>query len=354
MVAPEADRPRSATALRVREMDERDALAWDRWVTAHPQGTFFHLSGWRTVIREALGHRVHYLLAERDGALEGVLPLAETRSLLFGHALVSTPLCVYGGVIASTAEAAAALHAAATQRARDLGVDHLELRNREVANPDWPRKPLYVRFRKELQPESEKNLQAIPRKQRAMVRKGITAGLVAEQDSSSARLYALYCESVRNLGTPVFSRGVLDWLLKIFPTQTEIRTILHEHTPVASVMSFYFRDEVLPYYGGGSLAARSCAANDFMYWSLMEHAVTRGVRTFDFGRSKVGSGSYRFKAHWGFEPQELQYEYFLVRSEKVPDADPTNPKYRLPILVWRHLPLGITRFLGPPIARHLL
>jgi len=320
MLAPEVDRPRSATALRVREMAEPDAPAWDAWVTAHPHGTFFHLSGWRTVIREALGHRVHYLLAERDGALEGVLPLAETRSLLFGH----------------------------------LGVDHLELRNREVANPEWPRKPLYVRFRKQLQAEPEKNLQAIPRKQRAMVRKGISAGLTAELDASATRLYALYCESVRNLGTPVFSRSVLDGLLKVFANQTEIRTIIHKGIAVASVMSFYFRDEVLPYYGGGSLAARGCAANDFMYWSLMEHAATRGVRLFDFGRSKVGSGSYRFKTHWGFEPQELQYEYFLVRSTKVPETDPTNPKYRLPILVWRRLPIGLTRLIGPPIARHLL
>jgi FemAB-related protein (PEP-CTERM system-associated) len=354
MLAPEVDRPRSATALRVREMAEPDAPAWDAWVTAHPHGTFFHLSGWRTVIREALGHRVHYLLAERDGALEGVLPLAETRSLLFGHALISTPMCVYGGVIAANAEAAAALHAAARQRAQDLGVDHLELRNREVANPEWPRKPLYVRFRKQLQAEPEKNLQAIPRKQRAMVRKGISAGLTAELDASATRLYALYCESVRNLGTPVFSRSVLDGLLKVFANQTEIRTIIHKGIAVASVMSFYFRDEVLPYYGGGSLAARGCAANDFMYWSLMEHAATRGVRLFDFGRSKVGSGSYRFKTHWGFEPQELQYEYFLVRSTKVPETDPTNPKYRLPILVWRRLPIGLTRLIGPPIARHLL
>jgi FemAB-related protein (PEP-CTERM system-associated) len=354
MASPDENGPASAAGLRVREMDERDASAWDAWVTAHPQGTFFHLSGWRTVIRKALGHRTHYLLAERDGVLEGVLPLAETRSLLFGHALVSTPLCVYGGVVAATSEAATALHEAAKGRARQLGVDHLELRNRATANPDWPRKPLHVRFRKQLDPDPEKNLQAIPRKQRAMVRKGISAGLVAELDSSTARLYALYCESVRNLGTPVFSRRVLDWLLKVFPSQTEIRTIVHGGIPVASVMSFYFRDEVLPYYGGGSLAARSCAGNDFMYWSLMEHAATRGVRIFDFGRSKVDSGSYRFKTHWGFEPEDLQYEYFLVRSREVPDTNPTNPKYRLPILVWRRLPLGLTRLIGPPIARHLV
>ena len=46
--------------------------------------------------------------------------------------------------------------------------------------------------------------------------------------------------------------------------------------------------------------ARVLAANDFMYWEVMRRASERGYRVFDFGRSKVGTGSYAFKCNWGF------------------------------------------------------
>jgi len=122
---------------------------------------------------------------------------------------------------------------------------------------------------------------------------------------------------------------------------------------VAGVMSFYFRDEVLPYYGGSTGEARECAGNDFMYWELMRRAGESRLRVFDFGRSKRDSGPYRFKTHWGFEPEPLYYEYFLVRAGKMPDLSPANPRYGMAIEIWKRLPLVVTRWLGPPVARFL-
>src|SRR5678816_1816080 len=107
-------------------------------------------------------------------------------------------------------------------------------------------------------------------------------------------------------------------------------------------MSFYFRDEVLPYYGGGTAASRSVAGNDFLYWDLMRRAAERGVRVFDFGRSKRETGSFHFKRHWGFEPEPLFYEVRLIRSTSVPDVNPLNPKYRLFIEAWKRLPLAVS------------
>lgn len=118
-------------------------------------------------------------------------------------------------------------------------------------------------------------------------------------------------------------------------------------------MSFYFRDEVIPYYGGGTGGARDVAGNDFMYWDLMCRAASRGVRVFDFGRSKLDVGSFRFKKHWGFEPQPLYYEYHLVKAGRVPDVNPLNPRYRLFIEGWKRLPLSVSRLLGPLLARSL-
>ena len=122
---------------------------------------------------------------------------------------------------------------------------------------------------------------------------------------------------------------------------------------LSSVLSFYFRDEVLPYYAGDDETAREMAANDFKYWELMRRACQRGVKVFDYGRSKLGSGSYAFKKNWGFEPQPLHYEYKLCRARAVPDVNPLNPKYRLLIAAWRRLPLPLANLIGPHVSKNL-
>ena len=227
------------------------------------------------------------------------------------------------------------------------------MRNREVRQPDWPTKQLYVTFRKTIDPDPEQNLLAIPRKQRAMVRKGIKAGLESTCDASVDRFYTAYSESVRSLGTPVFSRSYFEILREVFRDQIDILTVTHQGELVSSVLSFYFRDEVLPYYGGGTPRARQLKGNDFMYWELMRRSCERGVRVFDYGRSKQGTGSYSFKKNWGFEPAPLYYEYHLVKARQMPDVSPMNPKYRLFINAWKRLPLSVTRLVGPLIARNL-
>jgi FemAB-related protein (PEP-CTERM system-associated) len=347
------ERAASATPIKVRRYGEADRLRWDEFVQACPEASFFHRAGWQQVIEKAFGHRTHYLLAERDGVVEGVLPLAEVDSMLFGHSLVSLPFCVYAGVAADSQDAREALDEAAVALAESLRVDHLEYRNISPRHADWARKELYVTFRKELDPDPEKNLSAIPRKQRAMVRKGIKAGLAAEVDSDASRLFAAYAASVHRLGTPVFSRRYFDTLLEVFGEHSEVLTVTLDGKVVASVLSFFFRDEVLPYYGGGTELARDVAGNDFMYWEVMRRATIKGVRVFDYGRSKRGTGSFDFKKNWGFEPQPLHYEYKLCRAHKVPDINPLNPKYRLFIAAWRRLPLPLANLIGPHVSKNL-
>lgn len=337
----------------VRPLERADRERWNEFVARHPEATFFHRVEWSSVLERAFNHHSHYLYAESDGRINGILPLVEVKSLLFGHALVSTPFCVYGGIVADDGPAHRALEQAACDLGRRLGVDYIEMRNRKRRHPAWLAKDLYVTFRRPIEPDPERNLLAIPRKQRAMVRKGIQKQLRAEIDSDIDRAYDIYSESVRNLGTPIFARRYMALLKETFAQDCEALTVVDADRPVASVLSFYFRDEVLPYYGGGTLAARSVAGNDFMYWQVMERARERGAKVFDFGRSKRGTGSYEFKTHWGFEPEPLNYEYFLVKAREMPNLSPTNSKYERLINVWRKLPLPLTRLIGPPIARYL-
>ena len=338
----------------VRPFRDGDAAGWDEFVGRCPEATFFHRVGWREILSDVFRHRTHYLVAERGGIIVGVLPLAEVRSRLFGHALTSLPFCVYGGPAANDAEARTALIGAAAELSGSLGVDHLELRNRAMRCPDWPRQDLYVTFRKELLPNVEANLLAIPRKQRAMVRKGTRNGLTSEIDGTVDRFFALYADNVHRHGTPPFARGYFARLAKVFGEACEIMIVNDARgRPVSGVLSFYFRDEVLPYYAGDTVDARDLAANDFKYWELMRRACERGVRVFDYGRSKKGTGSFDFKKNWGFEPAALAYEYRLLGRSAVPQNNPLNPKYRALVALWRRLPRAVANAVGPMIVRNL-
>jgi FemAB-related protein (PEP-CTERM system-associated) len=338
----------------IRELSTQDVPRWDAFVNQCPAATFFHLAGWREVLEGAFGHRTRFLYAERQGEIVGVLPLAEVKSRIFGHSLVSLPFCVYGGVAASDDHAQRALVETAENIGQRLRVDYLELRHIEPRNPAWPRQDLYVTFRKAILPDVDANMLAIPRKQRAMVRKGIKAGLRSEIDTDTDRFFQLYADNVHRHGTPALPQRYFDLLAKVFGPACEVVTVLDPGgTPLSSVLSFYFRDEILPYYAGDLPEARDLAANDFKYWELMRRACERGCQVFDYGRSKRGTGSFDFKKNWGFEPRTLNYEYRLWRGRDIPQNNPSNPKYRLFIAMWRRLPRGVANRLGPHIVRNL-
>jgi len=334
------------------------ADAWDRFVHATESATFFHKAGWAGVIERCFGHATHYAFAEQDGAIVGVLPLARMKTLLFGDLLASTPFCVYGGPVAVTAEAEAALVAHARALQDRLGAPVLEFRRIRAEDEGFEgRPPLYYTFRKEIviTGDDAKDLERnIPRKQRAEVRKGLKRGLTSVSNRDIATLHRIYSESVRNLGSPTFPRRYFQALADAFPGEHDVTTVLFEERPVSSVLSFHFRDEVLPYYGGGTAEARRLSANEVMYWEVMRRAgKERGARRFDFGRSKAGTGAFAFKKNFGFEPEQLHYCYRLAPGARIPENNPNNPKYRLFIALWKRLPLWLANRLGPPLVRGL-
>ena len=342
------------TIERLAPQDARGAALWDAFVMASPQASFFHRSAWQHIQRDVFHHDTHFLFAHEGGRVTGVLPLAHMKSLLFGNSLTSLPFAVYGGVAADDEVTAAALEAEAQRLAQQLAVDHLELRQLQRSHEGWPRQELYVTFRKDILADEEANMLAIPRKQRAMVRKGIKHQLKSEIDPGVDRFFALYADNVHRHGTPALSRRYFEALRKHFGNDCEVLTVTGPNGQLlSSVLSFYFRDEVLPYYAGDDWAARELAANDFKYWELMRRACARGLKTFDYGRSKVGTGPYAFKKNWGFEPQPLHYEYRLYKRDAVPQNNPANKKYKLMIETWRRLPLGFANWLGPFVVRSL-
>jgi FemAB-related protein (PEP-CTERM system-associated) len=337
-----------AGPLVVRPANSDDRQTWDAFVHAAPEGTFFHRFSWREILRDVFGLDPCYFVAEQNGRLRGVLPLVHQRSLLFGNALISIPFCVEGGALATDADAKAALDQAAIDLMTKRGAHSLEFRSRKASRAGWVAKTdLYATFAREISSEDEKNLLAIPRKQRAVVRKTLQSSLASEVDEGVDRLFRVYSESVRNLGTPVFPKRYFRELNRAFGPDCDIVVIRDGDEPVSAVMNFYFKDTVLPYYGGGTSAARRSGANDFLYWEVMRRAALRGYRRFDFGRSKAGTGAFAFKKNWGFEPQWLEYEYWLPTGMPIPEKNPNNPKYARLVSLWQRLPLPVANFLGP-------
>lgn len=343
-----------AAPIKIRNMEERDASRWDAFVLSHPDGTFFHRIGWQTIFRDIFRLDPHYLLAERGTEIVGVLPLVLQRSLLFGTALLSLPFCVEGGPLSAGSEVDAALTAAAIALQQEVKAPYLEFRSRQAGRDGWPsRKDLYATFCRPLSTDDKENLQAIPRKQRAVVRKTLESGLKSEVNGDIGEVFHVYAESVRNLGTPVFPRRYFSALRQVFGKDCDTVTIKDNGAPVSAVLNFYHGDTVLPYYGGGTSLARRNGANDFLYWEVMRHAAAHGYGKFDFGRSKSGTGAFAFKKNWGFEPRWLEYEYHFLPGHSMPDKNPLNPKYALMIQTWKKLPLPVANFLGPFLIRGL-
>lgn len=337
----------------VREADLRDPAACARieaFVATTEGATPFHLPAWSRAVQAGCGQRARYLLSEdARGAIVGVLPLTEMRSPLFGRALVSTGFGVDGGVLGDAVEP---LAAGAWNLALRIGCPSVELRGGRAPEGWASDDTSYLGFARDLALDDDAELLAIPRKQRAEVRRslGFDLEIVTGNDRKLlAEHYHVYAESVRNLGTPVFPAKLFRSVVNAM--DADVLTVRHEGRAVASVLSLYHDGIVYPYWGGGTDAARGLRANDRMYFALMGRARARGCTRFDFGRSKTGTGAAAFKKNWGFVPEPRLY---AKRSNgPAREVNPLNPKYALMVRTWKRLPLWAANAAGPWISRGL-
>jgi FemAB-related protein (PEP-CTERM system-associated) len=351
---PEVSAVSDMANIEVRELEPAEQGEWDRFVTLSPSGTFFHLYEWQMVVRAALGHRAFMLVARGPEGIRGVFPICRVRNRIFGDCLVSMPLAVYGGICANDADAYFSLLRAGEDLGRRMGVKYVEMRNKTEPFPsDLPGRDLYVTFSQDLSPGPEKLLQRLPRDTRYAVRKSQKAGLDWVEDLSVNEFYELYAKSVHRQGTPVFSKKLFISLLSAFPKECRIFGVRKSQQAIAGVFCFYFKDQVLPYYGGALPEFFKDSPNNFMYWNLIAQSCAEGRRRFDFGRSKRGTGAYSFKSAWSMEVAELPYRYQLIRATEIPHLSPVDQTFRLPVSLWKRMPYSWTKVIGPRLIRHV-
>ena len=348
--------PLAAETIGTADLNDPGEFARLESFVAGMGGTPFHRPIWLRAVEQGTGQQATGLVAEKAGRITGWLPLTVVHSPLFGRALVSSGFAVGGGVLAESERTALALCRRAVELAARLSCPTIELRGGELPDSWAITTDSHSGFVTDLAADDEAQLLAIPRKQRAEIRRGLKLELAVQTgcgEADRAAHYAVYAESVRNLGTPVFPRALFDAVLDAFGGDADILTVRHDGAPVASVLSLYHGGAVMPYWGGGTLAARHLRANEVMYYELMRHAQRRGCTRFDFGRSKTGSGPYHYKKNWGFEPQPLAYASWTAAGADARDINPNSAAYSAKIALWKRLPLPVANRLGPLIAKGL-
>jgi FemAB-related protein (PEP-CTERM system-associated) len=353
MTLTEGDIEMRRSGLTVKPYDPTIAESWDRFVYRHSQASFFHLTGWKRVIEKTFRYKASYYYCERDGTLVGIAPVFDFSNWLVGHCHISVPLAAYGGVCGEDADSGEILVDHVKRAAAHANVDFLELRDRngETLSGFNPNK-LYVTFNAPLLPNTEANFKRLPKDTRYMIRKAEKKGLRAQFGAEQMNdFYDLFAQSMKRLGTPVFPKILFQNLIGEFPNHSQLMLVYNGTKPVAGVLSFLFRDTILPYYAGASDEATVLAANNFMYWELIKWAGEHGFKTFDFGRSKKGTGSFAFKSQWNMNVEPLSYQVFLVKRKTIPNFSPVNPKFEMAIRFWRNLPLPVTKWLGPAVVR---
>jgi len=347
--------PEPAPDLRVERLTPEADGDWDAYVRRAPLGTAFHLTAWKRVVERTFRHRAASLLARRGDRIVGVLPLFHLSSWLFGRSLVSSPYAIRGGILADDAAAAKALLDEARSLGEQLEVDYLELRSEQAVSDELHTKELYVTFRADLSLDEDELLKQMKRKRRQMMnfvaKQGFETRVSGVEDL--AEFYHLFCVTMRYHGTPVYPLRFFQEIFRQYEGQVNLFSVRREGRTLFMLLNLMYEDVVLPFYLGSVPTERVRGGEECLYWSVIRWAKEAGYRTFDFGRSKLGTGPYEFKKRWGMAEIPLGYQYHLVRAQEMPNVSPANPRYRLLINAWRRLPLPLTRLIGPRIIRNI-
>jgi serine/alanine adding enzyme len=331
-----------------------DGGEWNRFVEQHPLATVDHLWQWRDLFLSVFGLDTEYLIARQGTLVIGVLPLVLFKSRLFGRQVVSLPMLNYGGMLLDNQAAVEPLLRAATDIVRNFGGAHLELRHQRRMT-SLPARQHKVSMRRALPVDVDVLWNGIDRKVRNQVRKAQKANLSVATGRGElvGQFYRVFSENMRDLGTPVYARRWFERILEVFPEHARLHVVSHDGTAIAASCVLRFRDTDLVPWASSLRSYRHLCPNMLLYWSMLEAAVARGARVFDFGRSSPDAGTYQFKMQWGAEPEPQVWEYVLLRNSVLPDQGPSNGRFHAAVSAWKRLPLWAANRLGPVIVRNI-
>jgi serine/alanine adding enzyme len=342
-----------------------DRGAWDEFVRNRQDASLYHLYEWRDVIEGAYGLSTHYLMltARKSGEVLGVLPLVHLKHFAFGNQLVSMPFADGGGILARSTDAARLLASGAERIASGCGAEAVELRQEfplpfadeaGLAASGAASEARKVRMLLGLPGTSAQLARGFKSKLRSQINRPLKEGCSVRIGGLELLedFYKVFLINMRDLGSPVHSKELMRHVLEAFPEHSRIFAVHHAGRPIAASLVIGFNGVLRNPWAASDRCYAAMSPNMLLYSRMLEFACDHGYRTFDFGRSTPGEGTYRFKAQWGAVPAPLHW-YVLSRDGTPRSADSTAQRFKLAARLWSKLPIAVTRFLGPRIRKHI-
>ena len=343
-------------SIAVNELNDSQASSCSKFVEVHETSSIYHLPAWCELIRKVFGHRFYYVYADStEKQITGVLPLVRLTSRLFGDYLVSMPFFNYGGAVGVNEQIEQSLMQRAVDLGKSLGVSHIEFRGDKVKQGDWNVRTDKVNMLLDLPAEEEVLWKALGAKRRSQINRPLREGVDVQIGGLELldKFYEVFARNMRDLGTPVYGKEFFAEILKVFPNYSTIVLVQLKGKPAGAAFLIGFRGFLEIPWASTVSDYNKFGINMFMYWEVLKFAITKGYKTFDFGRSTIDSGTYRFKKQWGAEPKQLYWHYWLRDGQSMPQLTPSNPKYQLAIKTWQRLPLFVANWIGPKIVKNL-
>lgn len=339
--------------MEVIHCDGSHAKAWDDFVRRQETSSFYHLFGWKAVNEESFGHRTFYLAAVDNGEIRGVLPLVYLKGGFFGKILCSLPFVNYGGPCVVEPSVERLLFDEAKTIVEEHRMDYLEIRSRAKLGKDLLTSEHKVSMTLDLAPDPDLVWNAFKTKHRTNIRHAYKNDLSVRSGGLDLLdiFYDILTETWRNLGTPIYQKAYFERVLRTFPDETTIVVVDHRVLPIAAAFNGHFRGTVEGMWAGVRAKHRRLEPTYVLYWEVIKQACERGFHTYHLGRSTVDSGGEAFKKKWNAYPTQLYWQYVVRKGRAMPRLNVSNPKFQLAMSAWRRLPLGLTRVLGPFVAK---
>jgi FemAB-related protein (PEP-CTERM system-associated) len=330
---------------------------WDDYVSRHQSGSIYHLSAWKGLIEKTFGHQCLYYLALNEvGDICGILPSVNLKSKVFGNFIVSMPFFNYGGVLADSQEVATQLNEHLQHQAEKNNVNHVQYRESlERSEELLPVSTSKVNMVLTLPESAEALGKLIGSKRRSQIKRPIKEGVSHKIGKVEllSDFYQVFCENMRDLGTPVYGKSFFENILETFKDNCTICIVYWQSKPVSAGFLIRHKDRMeIPWASTLSYANR-ISVNMYLYWQILSHAIETDCKEFDFGRSTIDEGTYRFKKQWKSEPQQCYWYHWVPEGGELPNLSPSNAKFDLAIKMWKKLPLPIANTLGPFIVKNL-
>jgi serine/alanine adding enzyme len=327
---------------------------WDDYAHSHSSSSIYQTMPIKRVIEETFGHTCHYLAAiDGDDQIQGILPLIEMKSRLFGHFFISVPFFNYGGILSSTSKAEQALLLHAQNLARHTGVSHIEYRHTDD-HIKLPSKSAKVAMLLTLPKTIDSLWEEIGTKVRAQIKKAQRQDtrIATGREDLVDDFYRVFSQNMRDLGTPVYSKQLFINMLQ-YCKDTSIIVVYLNEKPVSTGFLLGWRNTVEIPWASTLRKANQYDCNMLLYWEALKFAINQSYEIFDFGRSDKEANTYRFKKQWGAKPRELHWHYWITDGKALPEINPKNPKFQLIISLWKMLPVSLTRLIGPHIVKSI-